>query len=407
MPDYALMLKNLVLPDTQKLFDIYDTAKERTRLQKERDKENAMNQNLEKIYNSSVVDNGQGPKLDPLAYTRGLNSAGYGRLAVDAGKKVAAEGMQENKNKREEYLHKIGLAQHVLSGSNSENYGEKYNLLNKLGFDQADGLPSPEAFSEEKINGFMSQALSLKDRLQQKTTDQKMSQDALEAEKRLQLDQEKSAGNLGLSEKELAERIRANKAQEALRNKEIDTKKYLGEEGNKPKAKNVPEWAVKAAGESVGNIEKVANIKNMLAAPGTAVGLKAYLNQPILSRTDPEGVKLRGQVDEISAVIRNQLLGAAVSNQERKSVSSFLPSPQDNEETLRAKLDGLGSLYSNKLKFIRESHTEELGYKPPKTFTEAVSGSGAQEASKQKILPSGAALVGDAKTGFTYTPRSK
>lgn len=58
------------------------------------------------------------------------------------------------------------------------------------------------------------------------------------------------------------------------------------------------------------------------------------------TRFDPHGNELRSAVSNFSSQLMNYLSGAAVSEQERVRLEGFLPTVYDNEETLRAKLEG-------------------------------------------------------------------
>lgn len=72
---------------------------------------------------------------------------------------------------------------------------------------------------------------------------------------------------------------------------------------------------------------------------GTGFVLGA-LPASVAARVDPEGVDLRGAISNFASQIMNALSGAAVSEQEKVRLESFLPTASDSWGTLRSKMKG-------------------------------------------------------------------
>ena len=70
------------------------------------------------------------------------------------------------------------------------------------------------------------------------------------------------------------------------------------------------------------------------------------------NRLDPQGIATRTQIDNITAVYRKWLTGAAMSDAERKAYERFLPAPTDNYETIKAKLEGMRDTIERKNKIL-------------------------------------------------------
>ena len=99
--------------------------------------------------------------------------------------------------------------------------------------------------------------------------------------------------------------------------------------------------------------ERVQNELDKFIASGETGGSGLFLGSlpsTVANRLDPSGGPLRGAISQMSSVIMHALSGAAVSEQERKRLEGFLPTAQDNLETIQQKMDGYKNYITTKSK---------------------------------------------------------
>ena len=96
----------------------------------------------------------------------------------------------------------------------------------------------------------------------------------------------------------------------------------------------------------------------------SATGLKNYLPDAILQRTDPKGVETRAAVANLGSMIIHDRSGAAVTASEYPRLKPFIPTATDDPATVQKKL----GQFINEYRKINDEMTQfytESGYKVP------------------------------------------
>jgi hypothetical protein len=95
-----------------------------------------------------------------------------------------------------------------------------------------------------------------------------------------------------------------------------------------------------------------------------ATGMKNYLPDVLLQRTDPAGVETRAAVANLGSMIIHDRSGAAVTASEYPRLKPFIPTATDHPDTVKKKL----GQFLNEYRKINEEMTQfysEAGYKIP------------------------------------------
>ena len=109
----------------------------------------------------------------------------------------------------------------------------------------------------------------------------------------------------------------------------------------------------KAYKENLATLEDInAGLELLEKNPNAYSLIEGTLPAWATNRLDPKGIATRTQIDNITAVYRKWLTGAAMSDAERKAYERFLPAPTDNYETIKAKLEGMRDTIERKNKIL-------------------------------------------------------
>jgi hypothetical protein len=130
-----------------------------------------------------------------------------------------------------------------------------------------------------------------------------------------------------------------------------------------------------------------------------ATGMKGYLPDAILQRTDPAGVETRAAIANLGSMIIHDRSGAAVTASEYPRLRPFIPTVNDDPPTIRKKLNQFVMEYK-KINEEMADFYKETGYTVPSTdwHRSPESGTGAMPTVKSDAdytaLPSGTVFIG-------------
>jgi hypothetical protein len=133
-----------------------------------------------------------------------------------------------------------------------------------------------------------------------------------------------------------------------------------------PAPKPIPAAVVKGMTENISAITQIdQTLQELENTQGSGVGLvEGSLPGAISDRINPEGVRLRAMIADIGSMKIHDRSGAAVTAAEFPRLRPFIPSPSDNPETIRKKLNQFRDQYLNELRDQRSVYGASSGYKP-------------------------------------------
>jgi hypothetical protein len=120
----------------------------------------------------------------------------------------------------------------------------------------------------------------------------------------------------------------------------------------------------------VGQRKLMSALTNLQAHPD-AVGIKANAPDWLLQRTDPEGVRLRGDISDVAGHEFHTLSGAAVSASEASRLK-FIPSEKDTAEALKTKLSRLLEMNRETMLQSYRTYGPENGFRRVPAVEEAI-----------------------------------
>jgi len=96
----------------------------------------------------------------------------------------------------------------------------------------------------------------------------------------------------------------------------------------------------------------------------TAIGLKGYMPEAILQRTDPSGIETRAAIADLGSMIIHDRSGAAVTAAEYPRLRPFIPLVTDDAEAAKKKLMRFTGEYRKVVQEAQDFY-KESGYKVP------------------------------------------
>ena len=168
------------------------------------------------------------------------------------------------------------------------------------------------------------------------------------------------------------------------------------------KPKSVPATIIKGLAANTQMLSTIDEALNALdpktgGDPG-AVGLKGLLPDTILNRVDPKGTTARGLLARLAAQEFHDFSGAAVTPSEAARLKPFLPSVNDDVETVRNKLAAIRKQIQGLNEAQREAYAEGFQALPGDKAAAKGGSSGIPTISSQAEfdkLPSGAEFMED------------
>lgn len=125
-----------------------------------------------------------------------------------------------------------------------------------------------------------------------------------------------------------------------------------------------------------------------------ATGMKGFLPDSILQRTDPQGVETRAAIANLGSMVIHDRSGAAVTAAEFPRLRPFIPTHTDDPATVKKKLSQFVSEYRKVVDEMSDFYSE-AGYTVPKNFHKTPSDATPQAGGAVlDALPQGAAQIG-------------
>lgn len=122
-----------------------------------------------------------------------------------------------------------------------------------------------------------------------------------------------------------------------------------------------------AGATTISNIDSVLADLNGKPAPSRVAGW-ASRNLPggdlIAQTIDPEGVNYRGAIANVASQILQARSGLAVTEGEYRRLTSMLPNPADDPETIKKKLADIRDNLAKSMAYQSAQYTKENGYVP-------------------------------------------
>lgn len=135
--------------------------------------------------------------------------------------------------------------------------------------------------------------------------------------------------------------------------------------------------------ENSQNLRMAENALDLVERNKSATGLKGYLPDPLLQRTDPEGVDTRAAIANLGSMVIHDRSGAAVTASEFPRLRPFIPSTTDDPETVKKKLQQFVTEY-RKINNEMTDFYKESGYDIPENWHQS---GGAAAASAGQSAP--------------------
>lgn len=129
--------------------------------------------------------------------------------------------------------------------------------------------------------------------------------------------------------------------------------------------KNLPAAQSKAWIENNAAIADVDAAIDIAEKNKNAFGLKNYLPNALISRTDPKGVEARARIANIGSLRVHDRSGAAVTAAETPRLMPFIPKVDDDQQTVIKKLKEFSRVYKLMQNEIVD-YAETQGYKSPR-----------------------------------------
>ena len=142
--------------------------------------------------------------------------------------------------------------------------------------------------------------------------------------------------------------------------------RVLGEDGkplSKP-LKDLPPAVNTAIIENNKALDKIDRALGETQKNPNAFGLKNYVPDAILQRTDPQGVPARAVVADIGSMVIHDRSGAAVTAAEFPRLRPFVPQATDSPDVVAKKLQNFRTELASIQKDMAMTYSREQGYKP-------------------------------------------
>jgi hypothetical protein len=142
--------------------------------------------------------------------------------------------------------------------------------------------------------------------------------------------------------------------------------RVLGEDGkplSKP-LKDLPPAVNTAILENNKALDKIDRALGETQKNPNAFGLKNYVPDAILQRTDPQGVPARAVVADIGSMVIHDRSGAAVTAAEFPRLRPFVPQATDAPDVVAKKLQNFRTELASIQKDMAMTYSREQGYKP-------------------------------------------
>lgn len=155
---------------------------------------------------------------------------------------------------------------------------------------------------------------------------------------------------------------------------------------SKPKElKPVPVQQARAIAENVAAMKKIDDALAAIDEYPEGLGLRNYIGDTIRQRTDPKGVRVRALVADIGSLKIHDRSGAAVTAAEFPRLKPFIPQATDDPEVVREKLMNFRREYEQVLSDMRDTFSEDQGYKPHPLLQRLGSAEGSWDIPQQAI----------------------
>lgn len=292
------------------------------------------------------------PVTDHSAVVGALVSGGRGDLAQQYQSQVQQEQAAKTKQFYDTHKQDLSIMAQLLNGVKAvppEKRDQAYQTA-KQQFTQLTGKPStgvPDQWDDAWGDQVLGSVRSIEDMFKQEG-----------AEK---LQEMKNSGDMSV---------------QALRNQgDIESQK-LKNQGGAENAKLRPIPAIIGRG-LVANSQSLSNIDRalkMVEEYPQAFGLANVMGDTVRQRTDPKGVSARAAVADIGSLKIHDRSGAAVTAAEFPRLKPFIPSANDNPETVKKKLTLLKEQYQQEQDAINSLYAEDQGYQSAPKLTGGTAG---------------------------------
>jgi len=159
-----------------------------------------------------------------------------------------------------------------------------------------------------------------------------------------------------------ARQEKTDSARLALEREKLAFEKTKAEKG--PPQKALPITAAQKLLENQQNLNKARDALKLIESVKGATGVKGFLPDFILQRTDPKGVEARAAVADLGSMIIHDRSGAAVTAAEFPRLRPFIPLMTDDQETVVKKLKRFMEIYQEVTEDAAEFY-KDSGYKVP------------------------------------------
>jgi hypothetical protein len=103
----------------------------------------------------------------------------------------------------------------------------------------------------------------------------------------------------------------------------------------------------------------------VLKGDRNATGLHNWLPDPLVQRTDAQGIDARAYLSDLGSMVIHDRSGAAVTAAEFPRLRPFIPLASDHPDTARKKLKRFVAEYTAINNELKGMFSEEQGYKQP------------------------------------------